>query len=45
MEYKKLTARVKIPVLGLGTWKIGGELFADRSKDDQYIEAIRYAIG
>lgn len=44
MEFKSLTPRVKIPVLGLGTWRMGGEIRADYSRDKEYIEAIRYAI-
>ncbi len=44
MEYKNLTAKEKIPVLGLGTWKMGGGLIADRNNDDKYIEAISYAV-
>lgn len=44
MEYKILTPKVKIPALGLGTWKMGGNFTADRSEDKRYIEAISYAI-
>lgn len=44
MEYKNLTPKVKIPVLGLGTWGIGGGMRADYSNDKKYIEAIGYAI-
>src|SRR3989344_4770345 len=43
MEFKNLTEKVKIPALGLGTWKIGGGLIADHSHDDYYISIIRYA--
>lgn len=44
MEFKNLTAQQKIPVLGIGTWKIGGGMIADRSHDQKYIEAIQFAI-
>lgn len=44
MEFKNLTPNVKIPALGLGTWKMGGYFQPDRSKDSVYIEAITYAI-
>lgn len=44
MEFKNLTGTVKIPVLGLGTWRMGGGLTEDRSNDQKYIEAIQYAI-
>lgn len=44
VEFKNIAPGVKIPVLGLGTWKMGGVLTADRSRDSQYIEAIQYAI-
>jgi len=44
MKYKTLCGDVKIPVLGLGTWKIGGGREADYSQDKESIEAIRAAI-
>ncbi len=44
MEFKQLTKNQKIPVLGLGTWRMGGGLTADRSNDQKYVSAIRYAI-
>lgn len=44
MEYKNLTDKVKIPALGLGTWKMGGNFVADRTQDDKYIESIKYAV-
>lgn len=40
MEFKNLTSKVKIPVLGLGTWGMG----ADYSQDKKCIDAIRYAV-
>lgn len=44
MEFKTLATGQKIPSLGLGTWKMGGVMLADRSNDKKYIEAITYAL-
>lgn len=44
MEFKNLNDKVKIPTLGLGTWKMGGGLTEDKSGDREYLEAISYAI-
>lgn len=44
MEFATLSSGEKIPALGLGTWRMGGGLTADRSNDQKYVEAIRYAI-
>lgn len=44
MLYKTLIDDVKIPVLGLGTWLIGGALEADYSQDIKAIKAIKKAI-
>lgn len=43
MEYKTI-GEVKIPVLGLGTWLIGGATEADYSEDTQAIDAIKKAV-
>jgi diketogulonate reductase-like aldo/keto reductase len=43
MEYKTI-GEVKIPVLGLGTWLIGGASEADYSEDEQSVHAIKKAI-
>ena len=43
MEYKIISG-IKIPVLGLGTWLIGGASEADYSHDEQAIESIKKAI-
>ena len=43
MEYKVI-GDVKIPVLGLGTWLIGGDTLPDYSEDEQAIQAIKSAI-
>jgi diketogulonate reductase-like aldo/keto reductase len=44
MEFKALYDGTKIPVLGLGTWLIGGGVEADHSKDAKEVEAIRAAV-
>jgi len=44
MEFKELCDDVKIPVLGTGTWKIGGGLTADRTRDKEEVLAIKTAI-
>ncbi|PIQ68414.1 MAG: aldo/keto reductase [Candidatus Taylorbacteria bacterium CG11_big_fil_rev_8_21_14_0_20_46_11] len=41
---KKLKSGFSLPVLGLGTWQMGGRLEADTSNDPKDIEAIRAAI-
>ncbi|MDI6846631.1 MAG: aldo/keto reductase [Candidatus Bathyarchaeia archaeon] len=44
MEFKELTDGVKIPVLGIGTWKMGGGLRADRTHDKECMLAIKTAV-
>jgi diketogulonate reductase-like aldo/keto reductase len=45
MEYKILTGNFKIPVIGLGTFKIGGSSTEpDFSEDKESIQAIKDAI-
>lgn len=44
MEFKKLKENFKIPVLGLGTWGMGGFLEKDQSNDEFFIKAIKNAI-
>jgi diketogulonate reductase-like aldo/keto reductase len=44
MEYKELIKGVKIPILGVGTWGLGGKDSADYSNDESAINAIRAAI-
>lgn len=43
MDYKTI-GNIKIPVLGLGTWLIGGATEADYSNDENAIQAIKKAI-
>lgn len=44
MEFKKLFDGTEIPVLGLGTWEMGGRYEADASRDKECIYAIKFAI-
>lgn len=44
MIYKKLYDGKKIPVIGLGTWTMGGNGIKDTSRDKECIEAIRKAL-
>lgn len=44
MEFKILSDNVKIPVLGIGTWDIGGEREKDTFHDKEDIYAIKTAI-
>ena len=44
MEYKTLPNGDRIPVLGLGTWRVGGGMSADHANDKQEVESIRTAV-
>jgi diketogulonate reductase-like aldo/keto reductase len=44
MKYKRLITGEEIPVLGLGTWRMGGSLHPDYSQDDQVVELLKTAI-
>lgn len=44
MEYKTLSENFTIPMIGLGTWGIGGYMEADFSQDEKSIDAIKHAI-
>ncbi len=44
MEFKLLDKDFKIPVLGLGTWGIGGFMETDSSNDEESIQSIKDAI-
>ncbi|MDD4332748.1 MAG: aldo/keto reductase [Patescibacteria group bacterium] len=44
MNFKTLTDNFQIPVIGLGTWGIGGFTETDSSKDTEAIQAIKDAI-
>lgn len=42
--YKNLTNKFKIPVIGLGTWGIGGFMETDSSSDEEAVQSIKDAI-
>ena len=44
MEFKKITGQAEIPVVGLGTWRLGGDVEADTTQDKEHISAIKTAI-
>jgi diketogulonate reductase-like aldo/keto reductase len=44
MKYKTIADNGKIPVIGLGTWEVGGDRSPDYSQDDEIIEAFRAAL-
>ena len=44
MEYREIAEGVRIPVLGLGTWGMGGRDTANRSRDEAEIAALRLGI-
>ena len=44
MEYHEIAPGVRIPVLGLGTWGMGGRQIEDRRWDEEHVTAIRMAV-
>ncbi|MFW6181750.1 MAG: aldo/keto reductase [Spirochaetota bacterium] len=44
MRYEKLFDGTDIPVLGLGTYTLGGGLSTDRSRDREHVALIREAV-
>lgn len=44
MKYETLANGERIPVIGLGTWNIGGGMSADRSRDRQMVDLLRTAL-
>jgi len=44
MEFVSLTHSVAIPVLGLGTWDMGGQLMPDTTRDREEVRAVKTAI-
>ena len=44
MEYREITKGVSIPILGLGTWGMGGRETPDKARDSETVTAIRMAV-
>jgi diketogulonate reductase-like aldo/keto reductase len=44
MELREISSGVRIPVIGLGTWGIGGRETEDRDRDKDAVTAIRVAL-
>lgn len=44
MQYETLYDGTDIPVIGLGTWRIGGGMVPDRSQDEAYVRTLRTAL-
>ena len=44
MEFRDFAEGARIPVLGLGTWGVGGRQTADPYRDDEEVEALRLGI-
>ena len=44
MEYREITKGVSIPMLGLGTWGMGGKETPSKARDSETVSAIRMAV-
>jgi len=44
MEYREITKGVSVPILGLGTWGMGGRESPDKARDSDTVTAIRMGI-
>lgn len=44
MKYKQITDDITVPVLGVGTWQMGGQLEPDHTNDSHDVYAIQKAI-
>ena len=44
MRYETLYDGQKIPILGLGTWTVGGGMSSEYSQDDKWVHTIKEAI-
>ena len=44
MKYHEIAKGVKVPVLGLGTWGMGGRQIEDHRWDDENVTAIKMAV-
>lgn len=45
MEFKPLTSKVDLPVMGIGTWGMGGWQQRSEVKDQEEVQAIKRALG
>lgn len=43
LEFKKIVDE-KVTAIGMGTWGIGGTFTPDYSRDEEYVEVLRYGI-
>lgn len=44
IEYREITKGITVPVLGLGTWGMGGREAPDKARDSETVTAIRMAV-
>lgn len=44
MEYREITKGISIPVIGLGTWGMGGKETSIKTRDSETVAAIRVAV-
>jgi diketogulonate reductase-like aldo/keto reductase len=44
LEHREIAKGVRVPVLGLGTWGMGGRQTANRTRDEEEVEALRLGI-
>ena len=44
MQYREIVPGEEIPVIGLGTWGMGGRQIEDHTWDEENIQAIRMAV-
>lgn len=44
LEFKEFRSGLRMPVIGVGTWKLGGGMVADRTHDGEAVLAIRTAV-
>jgi diketogulonate reductase-like aldo/keto reductase len=44
MQYKKLASGFRMPVLGIGTWRVGGDTAASHTRDKEEVAAMKAAL-